>query len=67
MQNLKNKSREYYMVDCLFDEVNGALSNQRFTEWEIRFIKSLMAEFFNNEDYKLSPKQLECLDNIWER
>lgn len=61
------KSSDYFKVDCLFDEVSGPLSIQRFTEWEIKFIKSLMAEFFNNEEYKLSPKQLECLDRIWEK
>ena len=62
-----SKSREYFMVDCLYDEMQGHLANQRFTKWEMDFVASLNAEFFNNENFKLSKKQAECLENIWKK
>ena len=66
--NLKSeKSREYFMVDCLFDEINGHSAHIRFTENEINFIKQLMAEFFNNPKFKLSSRQTEWLENIWKK
>lgn len=37
----------------------------RMTEWECNFIESIDEQFSRNGS--LSPKQLQILDNIWEK
>ena len=61
------KTREYWMIECLFDEIQGPLASNRFSQWEMQFITDLNARFFNDENYKLSDKQLDALEKIWEK
>lgn len=61
------KQVEHWQVECLHDEMQGPLSHNRFTDWEKRFISSLLGEFFNNPEYRLTDKQKDILDNIWDK
>ena len=62
-----NKSVEHWQVECLHDEMNGRLSHNRFTDWEIKFITSLLGLFYNDPEYILTSKQKEYLQSIWDK
>lgn len=57
------KTREHFMVVCLFEEVMK--SPRKFKEIENDFIKSLAANFTNDPEHKLSPKQIDWLEVLW--
>jgi hypothetical protein len=57
----KEKSRDEYLVACLRDEVN----DPRFSDWERGFITSLARQV--NQGRKLSEKQKQILERIWDK
>lgn len=64
---MEEKTLDHEMVSILFEEMQGYLATQRFTEWEIKFIKDLNTKFFNDPDTELSMRQKEALTKIWEK
>ena len=60
------KSREHFMVTCIYEELDTP-AKMKYSEKEDKFIRDLLARFFNDPDYKLSDKQLAWLDAIWLR
>ena len=57
----KQKSREEYLVACLGEEAK----DPKFTDWERRFIASLVRQVALGR--KLTPKQKEILERLWEK
>ncbi|HEY3302507.1 MAG TPA: hypothetical protein VGL70_03105 [Candidatus Binatia bacterium] len=57
----QNKSREEYLVACLGEEASDA----KFTDWERGFIMSLVKQV--GQGRKLSDKQKEILERLWEK
>jgi len=57
----QNKSREEYLVACLSEEA----SDSKFTDWERSFIMSLAKQV--GQGRKLSDKQKEILERLWEK
>ncbi|MGH7767401.1 MAG: hypothetical protein ACREQP_08100 [Candidatus Binatia bacterium] len=57
----QHKSREEYLVACLGEETNDA----KFTDWERGFIVSLVKQV--GQGRKLSDKQKEILERLWEK
>lgn len=57
----KNKSREEYLVACLRDEANDS----KFSDWERDFIGSVVRQVAQGR--KLSEKQKEILERLWEK
>jgi hypothetical protein len=57
----RQKSREEYLVACLRKEA----ADSKFTDWERKFITSLVRQV--SQGRKLSAKQREILERIWEK
>jgi hypothetical protein len=57
----QHKSREEYLVACLGEEANDS----KFTDWERGFIMSLVKQV--GQGRKLSDKQKEILERLWEK
>jgi hypothetical protein len=57
----QHKTREEYLVACLGDEANDS----KFTDWERGFIMSLVKQV--GQGRKLSDKQKEILERLWEK
>jgi hypothetical protein len=57
----QHKSREEYLVACLGEEANDS----KFTDWERGFIVSLVKQV--GQGRKLSDKQKEILERLWEK
>jgi hypothetical protein len=57
----RHKSREEYLIACLGEEANDA----KFTDWERGFIASLVKQV--GQGRKLSDKQKEILERLWEK
>jgi hypothetical protein len=60
-QTKQQKSREEYLVACLREERN----DPRFSDWEKQFIASLAKQV--DQRRKLSDRQKEILERIWEK
>ena len=60
-QSKQQKSREEYLISCLRVETN----DPKFTDWEKTFIASLARQV--GVGRKLSEKQKEILERIWEK
>jgi hypothetical protein len=55
------KSRHEYLIACLKDEVD----DPKFSDWERGFITSLARQV--SQGRKLSEKQTQILERIWEK
>lgn len=60
-KSTQKKSREEYLVACLSEEANDS----KFSDWERAFISSLARQVA--EGRKLSDKQKEILERLWEK
>jgi predicted ATP-binding protein involved in virulence len=60
-KSTQQKSREEYLVACLNEEANDS----KFSDWERNFISSLAKQVA--EGRKLSDKQKEILERLWEK
>jgi hypothetical protein len=60
-QGNKEKSRDEYLVTCLRDEVN----DPKFSTWERGFIMSVARQV--NQGRKLSGKQKQILEKLWDK
>ncbi|HEV8342593.1 MAG TPA: hypothetical protein VGR30_09510 [Candidatus Binatia bacterium] len=57
----QQKSREEYLIACLREEAD----DRKFTDWERDFIGSLARQL--RQGRKLTEKQKEILERIWEK
>jgi predicted ATP-binding protein involved in virulence len=57
----QQKSRAEYLIACLSEEAN----DPKFTDWEQKFIGSLARQVAQGR--KLTEKQKEILERIWEK
>jgi hypothetical protein len=57
----EKKSREEYLVACLSEEANDS----KFSDWERNFISSVAKQVAGGR--KLSDKQKEILERLWEK
>jgi predicted ATP-binding protein involved in virulence len=57
----QKKSREEYLIACLAEEANDS----KFSDWERNFISSLARQAA--EGRKLSDKQKEIIERLWEK
>lgn len=60
-QTKKEKSREEYLVACLRDEQN----DPKYSDWERNFIASVAKQV--DQGRKLSDRQLEIIERIWDK
>lgn len=62
-----SKDLHHWQTEILYDEMQGPLSHKRFSDWEKDFIKSLLGKFFNDPEYKLSDRQKQVLQDLWDK
>jgi hypothetical protein len=60
-EEIKQKSREEYLLACLREEKN----DPRFSEWEKQFIASVAKQVDGGR--KLTEKQQAILERIWDK
>lgn len=57
------KTREHFMVVCLFEEI--MTSPRKFNETTNNFIKQMNTEFFNNPEFRPTERQTKWLEDLW--
>ncbi|MBM4263926.1 MAG: hypothetical protein FJ145_21215 [Deltaproteobacteria bacterium] len=60
-QPKKEKSRGEYLVACLRDEQH----DPKYTDWERNFIASVAKQV--DQGRKLSERQIEIIERIWDK
>lgn len=53
--------RAHYLITCLLDEMD----DERFTDWERKFIESIAKQIEGKSEATLSEKQEDVLERIW--
>lgn len=56
--------RVHYQISCLLEDIDG---DDKYTEWERTFIWSIAKQIEGQSEAKLSDKQQEVLERIWNK